>query len=90
MSAFNLWPFRASSNRLLIRKLKKPVFCIKGRQQFCTKSNHSKSLSPPFQHSKTGSFYQDPPALGNQFLEDCFLQASLRRILPQKVNIFDI
>ena len=43
--------------------------------------------SSEFQHSKSGSFYQDVPSLQNQFLGDCFLRASLKRILPTEVGV---
>ena len=39
-----------------------------------------------FQHSKSGSFYQDAPCLENQFLGDAFLRSSLKRILPAEVG----
>lgn len=39
----------------------------------------------PFSRSVIGSFFQDQPKLGNQFLEDALLQSYLRRHLPSLV-----
>ncbi|XP_055862176.1 acyl-CoA dehydrogenase family member 11-like [Biomphalaria glabrata] len=40
--------------------------------------------SIPFSHAKLGKFYQDRPALENQYTQDAFLRSFLRRHLPSK------
>ncbi|XP_029474907.1 acyl-CoA dehydrogenase family member 11-like isoform X2 [Rhinatrema bivittatum] len=42
-------------------------------------------LNVPFSRASVGTFFQDHPRLGNQYLEDTFLQKYLRRHLPPKV-----
>ncbi|XP_066459876.1 acyl-CoA dehydrogenase family member 11-like [Eleutherodactylus coqui] len=42
-------------------------------------------LKMPFSHALIGSFFQDQPRLGNQFLEDSLLQGYLKRHLPPVV-----
>ncbi|XP_068096548.1 acyl-CoA dehydrogenase family member 11-like [Hyperolius riggenbachi] len=42
-------------------------------------------LQKPFSRSMTGTFFQEQPTLGNQFLEDAFLQSYLKRHLPPQV-----
>ncbi|XP_013777963.2 acyl-CoA dehydrogenase family member 11-like isoform X2 [Limulus polyphemus] len=48
-------------------------------------SNFSKSTSLSFSAAKHGSFYQTPPKLSNQYLEDTSLLRYLKRTLPQEV-----
>ncbi|XP_030073720.1 acyl-CoA dehydrogenase family member 11 [Microcaecilia unicolor] len=42
-------------------------------------------LKVPFSRTSVGTFFQDRPKLGNQYLEDAFLQGYLKRHLPPKV-----
>ncbi|CAI9598621.1 unnamed protein product [Staurois parvus] len=42
-------------------------------------------LRMPFSRSMIGSFFQEQPKLGNQFLEDALLQSYLRKHLPPLV-----
>ncbi|XP_075709523.1 acyl-CoA dehydrogenase family member 11-like isoform X2 [Rhinoderma darwinii] len=42
-------------------------------------------LRTPFSRALIGRFFQDPPRLGNQFLEDSLLQGYLKRHLPPVV-----
>ncbi|XP_069475397.1 acyl-CoA dehydrogenase family member 11-like isoform X1 [Ambystoma mexicanum] len=44
-------------------------------------------LKMPFAKSQIGNFFQAKPSLGNQYLEDAFLQRFLRRHLPPKVML---
>lgn len=39
----------------------------------------------PFASARLGTFTQEAPRLGNQFLEDALLQSYLKRHLPEKV-----
>ena len=40
----------------------------------------------PFASAKLGTFTQEAPRLGNQFLEDALLQSYLKRHLPEQVK----
>lgn len=40
----------------------------------------------PFSRAKTGTFFQERPALKNPFLEDVLLRGYLRRHLPKEVK----
>nr|XP_033812021.1 acyl-CoA dehydrogenase family member 11-like isoform X4 [Geotrypetes seraphini] len=42
-------------------------------------------LEVPFSKTAVGTFFQDHPKLGNQYLEDVFLQGYLKRHLPPKM-----
>ncbi|KAM4707887.1 acyl-CoA dehydrogenase family member 11-like [Discoglossus pictus] len=42
-------------------------------------------LKMPFSRAVIGNFFQQPPTLGNQFLEDAILQSYLKRHLPTRV-----
>ena len=50
----------------------------------------SKKLSIPFSRTKRGTFFQEKPQLGNQFLEDVTLQAYLKRYIPPEVSCCDL
>ncbi|XP_067406336.1 acyl-CoA dehydrogenase family member 11-like isoform X3 [Emydura macquarii macquarii] len=39
----------------------------------------------PFAKTQTGTFFQEPPRIGNQYLEDAFLQRYLKTRLPPQV-----
>lgn len=45
-----------------------------------------KELDIPFARARLGTFVQDAPVLGNQYLEDATLQSYLKRYVPQKVS----
>lgn len=40
----------------------------------------------PFSGARLGTFVQEAPKLGNQFLEDALLQSYLKRYLPEQVK----
>ncbi|XP_060553821.1 acyl-CoA dehydrogenase family member 11-like isoform X2 [Ruditapes philippinarum] len=41
----------------------------------------------PFARARLGTFVQEAPVLGNQYLEDALLQSYLKRYVPQKVLV---
>ena len=48
--------------------------------------NNTVSQHPlPVSRGKTGAFLQDPPTLGNQFIEDVTVQKYLKRHIPVEV-----
>lgn len=78
---------RAWTHRRLVNNIARHNF-NRGKK-YTIKVKDLSSWLPAFQRSKSGSFYQEAPSLGNQFSEDFFLQSYLKSVLPQKVSLFN-